>query len=34
MRWTGHTAHMGDGKHITLVRRLEGKRLFGRCRYR
>jgi hypothetical protein len=36
MRWTGHVAHMGEGRIIyrVLVGRPEGKRLLGRPRSR
>jgi hypothetical protein len=36
MRWTEHVARMGDrrGAYRALVGRLDGKRSFGRSRYR
>jgi hypothetical protein len=36
MRWAGHVACMGEGRHVyrVLVGRPEGKRPLGRCRHR
>jgi hypothetical protein len=36
MRWAGHVASMGEGRHVyrVLVRRPEGKRPLGRPRHR
>jgi hypothetical protein len=36
MRWAGHVAHMGEGRHVywVLVGRPEGKRSQGSLRHR